>query len=563
MNSRRTFWRSLAIGGLSMAAGVFLAACGGGGGGGGGADTSGTPQGVAQVHIMDAPGLEYDHVYVTVKEVWFHLRDDTPGDAADWLRYPVQGGAKTVDLTTLAHGVTDITSGKPIFGNLTLPIGEYRQIRILLAPTFGPLEPSAQAAGLTRNNQVVINGGVNAPLHIAGHDQGLVLLGRFTVAQNQPMRIAVDFDLSHDIIKFALGSLPEFILKSRLRYFDLDNSGAIVGTVDPASLQSPGNPNGGFNFVIKAEHLNADGSRYVVNRFTTIRPDGSFVLYPVHVNADGTPRNVDIVLRGRNVETTIVKGVPVRRNTDPQNNPTNLGPAITMVPGTEYQADPTPLNPTGAWVNFYQTLTGTGNAEVPYEIRFRHLNPFTGRFADPIHLSTGNLHWGNYNNGQAISLASAVPIQGAGKFDAIADAFLFKPSNVVTVAPPVAPSTVASFTIPTLATDTGVASDQIGFNLQVAPALQGLLNTGRMIAVRDGYIVNAVDVSALVAANGGNGAVTNLPGGPSTVIRRPFYRLFAIAGHSANPLAFSVGSSGLLPINLANGSVTGINITLR
>ena len=64
----------------------------------------------------------------------------------------VAGGAKTIDLAALSHGVTDVSSGNPVFGDLTLPVGTYGQIRLFLASTAGTLEASASALGLSRRS---------------------------------------------------------------------------------------------------------------------------------------------------------------------------------------------------------------------------------------------------------------------------------------------------------------------------------------------------------------------------------------------------------------------------
>ena len=191
----------------------------------------------------------------------------------------------------------------------------------------------------------------------------------------------------------------------KIDYFDLDRAGAITGT-----LAAPGGiafaNYTGKNFVIKAEQSNAAGTYRVVRRATTIRPDGTFTLYPLPIFGNATTARYDIVIRGRNVETCVVNQVPAHKGTVPATG-TSLGPPVSLTTGNEYVSSVT-ISPTGAWTEYYQTLNLPG--EIPYEIRFRHANPFTGSFFEPLQLSSGPLHVGNWSNGGAVTFASMTPV---------------------------------------------------------------------------------------------------------------------------------------------------------
>ena len=366
---------------------LLLTSCGGGGGGSQGAVSAASSQnGIVTLAITDAPGLDFDHVWITVKEVWFHTSDDADTDDPGWLKYPLASPV-TLDLVALTNG--NLTS---ISGGFTLPAGNYEQIRLFLASTDDPLavnpNPPSGSTSLKYDNEVdlqVSGNSYQAPLRIPSPAQGIALLGTFQVTNGRTLRLAIDFDVGNDVVKTTDGSHPEFILKSRLTHLYLDRAGAIAGSIDPSVIQSASVPNGGFNFVISAQESN--GSYYVVRRSTTIKPDGSFVLYPLPADTNG--KTYDIVVRGRNVDTVIIKSVPVTQGTTPHINPTNIGPAITETgpisdgiwmnyDKTEFTANLSgPVKPTGSWVNFYQTLPGE---TAPYEIRSRSLNPYTGKF---------------------------------------------------------------------------------------------------------------------------------------------------------------------------------------
>lgn len=388
-----------------------LAACGAG--------TGGTPTGTARLSVTDAPGDEiaFDNVLVTVKAVWFHTSDAAGEGDGGWLRYPLSS-PMTIDLARLTNGaVSQIL-------NRTLPVGHYQQIRILLAPT----EDSTYLSPY--NNQAIVGGAVY-PLRVPAADQGIRLAGTFQVVDGGTLNLAIDFDLGHDVVPFVnLGNgNREFILKPRLRYFDLDSVGSITGRIDAATRAA------GFNFVFKAEQLEQGPGKdntYHVRRFTTAGYLGDNTAFRLSLLRPGT---YDVVMRGRNVDTVIVRGVTVTAGVN-----TDLGAAINMpAGGGEFFAN-TRVSPTGAWVNFYQTLdnsaAGTA-AEYPYEIRFRHVCPLTGIFFDNIALSNGKLHLRSYSGGTTTLVAGNVTPQewigggGNARFGAVADAFLFDRSAFV------------------------------------------------------------------------------------------------------------------------------------
>jgi hypothetical protein len=92
--------------------------------------------GTISLAITDAPGLEFDHVWITLKAVWFHTSNAAGPQEAGWLKYPLSSPL-TIDLTTLSNGTLSSA-----IGNFTLPVGDYQQIRLFLASTGDPLEVS-------------------------------------------------------------------------------------------------------------------------------------------------------------------------------------------------------------------------------------------------------------------------------------------------------------------------------------------------------------------------------------------------------------------------------------
>lgn len=556
--SRRAALR-LAGGSLILAA--SLAGCGGSN------DSTTTPPtaatGLVSVAVTDAPTADYDKVWITIREIRFHRLDFAHPEDRDWLVYPLAQPV-TVDLAQLSNG-----NLAQVFNDISLPVGVYRQIRLMLVDDDAPLAPSAQAAGLSYNGQVDYKDASGnarvAPLEIGAVREGIGVFGSFTATAGKTLRLVLDFDIEHDVIRvpdlIAGNGQSAFTLKPGLRYFDLDTAAAIVGRVDPANLATQANPNGAYNLVIKAEELAADGSRRVVARATTIRPDGSFTLFPLNVPASASSKSYDIVVRGRNMETIIVRDVPAVKGTTPSSNATQVSAApLPLTLGAEYTVSmAAPLAPTGGWLNFYQTLPGAN--EVPYEVRFRHVNPFTGDLPVPFALSAGSLRVGSYVAGGSPALAPVTPQQGAGAFSVRASALQYTPSSLTTVLPPSSGTTTA-VTLPALSVNTAVATPgAITFN--VTALTPGRFDKGQVVVARYGMIVNTQSIDGVLAANGGAVTMSNLPAGSTTqanpgAVYYAYLRLWNSASPQLRPRLVPVLSFA----DLRTSSSATVNVTV-
>ncbi|HUI66643.1 MAG TPA: DUF4382 domain-containing protein [Nitrospirota bacterium] len=484
-----------------------LYACGGGGGSGA------TATGAATVSLTDAPG-DFEHAYITVQNIWFHTDGTAGPDDAGWQKYPLFAPV-TVDLIALNNGAIS----NPIWNNIALPVGNYQQIRLVLAGTEDALTASASGAGLKYNNEVRIAGdSAHYPLRIPDAHHGIRLAGTFQITVGGMLRLAIDVDAGHDVVDILRNGLTEYVLKPSLAYCDLDDAGAIVGSIDPVSAATTTTSS---HFVIKAEQVNdpLNPQYHVVKHWTSVDPStGKFVLYPLK------PGTYDIVLRGLGYQTVIAKGVPVTSGSTPTITPTLIS-MITMTTAStpDYTVGATITSPTGAWVNFYQTLQGTG--EVPYEIRFRHLNPITGQFSG-FKLSADPIWVGMYNSGAISSLTSTNPVEGPGGFSAFADAILY--DRMASSQQPVSlGTTTVTFAAPLTPTAPAV-SRSISGTITVPP--MNMMTNGILFAVHDGMIVNTMPVNSQMSG-GGSGFYTmaNLPGGSSSApLPEAFYGVEAL-----------------------------------
>jgi hypothetical protein len=523
------------IGVLFLGLSVFLAACGGSSSAGGG----GSQQGAVNLSVADAPG-DFDHVYITVKDVWFHTSDIADPRAAGWLKYPLATPV-TVDLLTLANG-----NMQSIWNNIQLPVGTYKQIRILLEPTY-PTITNPAPSGHTYFNEVV-SGLSTSPLHIPDAEHGIKLIGAFAVKAGAMLKLAIDFDAGHDIVEFREGT--DYVLKPRLNYFDLDHVGAIIGT-----LSTGGTFTTAPHFVIKAERLDSDGTNtyHVIRRWTVPKADGSFILYPVSTLVTST---WDIVVRGLNQETVIIKGVPITNGSTPTSGATNLG-TIDMSPvgagSQDYPVAGTITSPTGAWVQFYQTLPGAN--EYPYEIRFRHFNPLWGGFRQTFMLNNDQVLTGNYISSGVIStLTATIPVEGVGRYQAVAGAILFNRSTAVPVS---SATTTVGFTTPLAVTSPYVSNSVTGTIVMNNPGMMNnMMDKGLLFAVNGGMIVNSIDVSSSMMT-GGPYTISDLPGGTfGTPLPGAFYGVDAVGWSSTNALHRAIAIPQIVDLRTGNDTAT-------
>ena len=501
---------------------ALLAGCGG--------ESASNETGTAVIALTDAPSTEesFDNVLITVKEVWFHTSDAAGPGEAGWLKYPLTV-PRTIDLAHLVDGAFSEVL------NRTLPVGHYQQIRIFLADTKDDdyLSPY--------NNEVIV-GGQTYPLWIPASLHGIALVGRFQVTAGGTLRLVVDFDIGHDVVRITRNGNTEYILKPRLRYFDLDNSGAIRGQIDAATRSA------GYYFVFKAEQKSEDNTRYVVKRFTGIRSDNTFLLSFL------PPGTYDVLMRGRGVETVIVRGVPVTKGAV-----TDLGPAINMPTGTEFTANTT-TSPTGAWVDFHQTLdnTITGVPEIPYEVRFRHVDPFTGSFHFPIALSNGPIHFGTFQAGGAIPFQAITPKEWSGGnagFSAVADAFLFERTSFVpfdnTSPGPVFAGrmSVMAGTVPYTAS--GTISSFLGASMRLDSNALFVVHKGLLVDTYRNQNVPMQFGPGLTAAY----STLTLPGG----VPRAIYAIDML-GWSASPPTFAAGIPVLADLRAGNDNTANFTM---
>ncbi|MBV8063472.1 MAG: DUF4382 domain-containing protein [Nevskia sp.] len=547
-----------------------VTACGGGGSSSSGSSSSSSnSMGAASVALTDAPSAQFSHVWITVKDLWFHTSATADPDDAGWLKFPLPQ-PETFDLLALANG-----NLATAFSGITLPTGNYQQIRLYLDDPSDALQPSAQADGLQYNDQVNYTDSQGAaqvaPLELVNPEKGIGVVGHFGVSSGATLSLALEFDAADDVLQFDYGSQSAFVLKPRLQYFDLSSVGAIVGKVDPTALASATNPNGASDLVIKAESLSSDGTYHTISRLTGVRADGSFTLFPLSVPQGSASTSYDVVVRGRKMQTIIVKGVKVNAGTGPASgqNPTQLqADPLALTAGTDFTANEAanqPLTPTSDTVLFYQTLPLTG--EVPYAVRIRESNPFSGTFFQDIPLSAGPVEYGSYNNGTDISLTTVNPVEGVGTFQVFGNADDYvRTAASANVSAAQAPATGAeAFTVPALAVAAPGVADSIGGSLTQTKA--GTYDSGYLIVSHKGDIVTTIPLASVLAQNGGSGGaylISDLPGGSTSQnFAEGLYYLYLRVWNSGNPRQSLHRESMAAVVDLRSGSASNVNFVVH
>jgi hypothetical protein len=527
---------------ISLSAVMFCFALFMGGCGGSTTPTTTAQTGPVNVSLVDAPNSTFVHVWITVKEVWFHTSNVAGTNDAGWLKFPLKDSsgnptAVTVDLAALANGVAP----KTIWGNIALPVGNYQQIRIFLADTDNEtLTNFTLPSSVEYNNEVdyLDNTGTmqQAPLEIPASDDGISIIPEtpVVVTATSNNKLVLDFNLNNDIIgPLTPKGITEFVLKPRLKYFDQNQAGIITGTIAKSSFSNYT----GFDFVVKAERLynnpsnSSDpnnGQFYEVRRETGLATTGQFTLSPVPVFGNATTAVLDVMLRGRNVQTYIVQGVKVHKG-----GTTNLG-TITMPSGPEYTAQlQNTYHPTGAWINFYQSVNGSK----PYEIRVRHLDPYADKFDTVEPLSAAEINVATWQNATPITFAAVTPDQGAGTFWTAPWAEQY--AVVVPTSSSVVTGTAGQSVTFAPAALTALPSSNSITMAFMFPAKKTIFPTkGQLFITHSGLIVDSLgsqigDTTVATAMNKGGGignplTVSNIPGGSATVILPgAFYGLYA------------------------------------
>lgn len=186
-----------------------------------GCDVTDNNEGSARmtVQLTDAPG-DYDAVYIDIQSVRVHTDEDIEADTTDSDEEAEEEGWVTISDDPIRVNLLELRNGNTIqLGEEELDAGEYNQIRFILGP----------------DNEVVVDG-ESFPLKTPSAQQsGLKLNLDANIEDGETYNLLVDFDAGRSIVQTGNGM---YILKPVLRAVELEETGSVSGTVEPADFQT-------------------------------------------------------------------------------------------------------------------------------------------------------------------------------------------------------------------------------------------------------------------------------------------------------------------------------------
>jgi hypothetical protein len=173
---------------------------------------SGEETGTVSLYLCDAP-IDADiveGVYITINEIQYNLQ-------GEWTTFEDFEGPQEYDLLELSGG------NSALLGNLTLPAGQYNQIRFMLdIPEQGP-KPTNPGCYLLLTNST------EEPLFVpSGGTSGYKATGAFQVPVNGTVEITADFDVRKAVTVTGSG---RYVLRPTVRLIVNDEAGRIGGSI--------------------------------------------------------------------------------------------------------------------------------------------------------------------------------------------------------------------------------------------------------------------------------------------------------------------------------------------
>ena len=249
----------------------FLWGCGGGSGGSVGFSSGSGDTGRLSLSLVDAPGGEYEAVYVTIKAVQV-CHATYPCDAQDpngdcgcqW--ETVATLEKTYNLLELVNGVM------AALGQKDLEAGTYNQMRLLLHDEpddtlniLGKPHPYPQYLIDTDDQERFMK----IP---SGYQTGIKLVHPFEIVKNLTMELILDFDVAKSVIK--AGNSGKYLLKPTIKVIGTYNRAVVSGIVET----NEATPLPIENASIAAWHEDSEGNWGIaVSTFTD--SNGGYTLY--------------------------------------------------------------------------------------------------------------------------------------------------------------------------------------------------------------------------------------------------------------------------------------------
>ena len=424
---------------------------------------------------------------------------------------------------------------------------------------------------------------------------GTTTSGTSTSSSNTTVTVSfgTNFDANRDLHLFNYTisgtALPGVLLGPNPVATDLATTGGISGTITltSTSLTSTTTPTALTSvsdrvaIQASAELLSADGSHHYIVASAPVQTDGTFTIYPLQSDSK-TPTVYDVVIHGPGIQTIIVKNVSVTTTTPSladaaattgavatttASGAVNIGTINPVASTSFYYVNVTPNTttplPAGAAVTFYETLPASG--EKPYAIDEVGIDPINQNLQTAEPLAVGPIESGVYaTSGSTITVTSAVPGEGSGKYLVGATAPLFADAGLSSsdVAAPgtttyttfQATPTAVNVTVPSLSPANSAAAGSISAAITTSSSQY---DSGELLVSHNGAVIGSVSISgALAASGGGTVTINNLPSNVGN------YYLSAILWSSTGSATFAYQSIAS-PVTVTAGSATDVSVTVQ
>ena len=192
-----------------------------------------------QLYLIDAPIDEADEVNLTV------LAATVRGD-----------GWTDLDIVPQRYNLLDLQNNAGVvLADQDLDVGDYSEVRLVIA-----------CEGVDAPDIVI--DGTSRPLKVpSGCTSGFKLKGNFTIAENQPTVLIMDFDVRKSVHQTGDG---KYILNPVVRLIQGDAAGSISGVISPAVPRA-------VVYAYEAGQFAQSSFEEAANS-TIVRDDGSFTL---------------------------------------------------------------------------------------------------------------------------------------------------------------------------------------------------------------------------------------------------------------------------------------------
>lgn len=202
-------WGSLLTLAITAALAAGAVSCGGGSSSTSPPPMNNPPQGTVSTTLSDPPSCTdtYDSVFITVRSVQAHISSTADESSSGWqeLAPNLASAPVQVDLLSLPQGGCTLAT---LGANISLPAGDYQQIRLILLANNASSGPSPNAcSSVNAFNCVVLAGGTVRALNLSSQANtglkippGQIVGGPIRVADGQHVDLNIDFNACASIV---------------------------------------------------------------------------------------------------------------------------------------------------------------------------------------------------------------------------------------------------------------------------------------------------------------------------------------------------------------------------